>query len=122
MKKLARHLRERHKQGTKETEEWDQENKERSLDDREQLVRIRAAELGLQQRGEFATKFYWLAIGWLGFVAVTILLDGDPDKSFDLEPEVAIALLATATANVFAPVVVAAKGIFNNARQQDNTA
>ena len=102
-----------HRKDIDEETTWRRDQGE-TLDHVERNVRIRGALLNLNQRRKFANWFFWLAAIWLGFVALAIFLNALGVCWFYLEKEVAIALLASGIANVFAPVVVTAKGIFNN--------
>ena len=91
------------------------EDSRRQWDDDQAKLDHQERSLQIAQRRTFSNRFFWMAVLWLGFVAVAISLDAAVHVYwFDLDTEVAIALLATGTANVFAPVVVAARGIFNS--------
>ena len=73
-----------------------------------------AARQKVQQRGQYGQLLVIVAVLWLVVVGLAIFADGHKDSDFNLEPEVAVALLVSATANVFAPVLVIVKGVFGD--------
>ena len=66
----------------------------------------------IERRRDFAPKFFKLALGWIGFIIVILLLQGFRLLGFQLSNSVVIAALGATTANVLGLLVIVARNVF----------
>ena len=99
-------------------QKWDLDQAKAEAEVEKQRAGVVDFQQLIVQRGRFAKLFVWVAIGWLAFVAITIILTAlspCPFK-FELSDNIIIVLLGTGTINVLAPAVLVAKYLFGNPR------
>ena len=96
---------------------YERETRELELEGKKHQIRLFKLsadheEQLLKQRGDFAKKFVWIAIGWLVFVGLIVSLSAVSVVPVTLSDAVMMFLLGTATTNVLAPAFLFAKYLF----------
>lgn len=69
----------------------------------------------IQERGQrkfYTPALFWVLVGWLAFIVLTVLAHGSPSCPFVLSDSVMIALLTTSTATVVGVFAIVARSLF----------
>ena len=81
---------------------------------RQAAARADEIEQRNDKRYTYANIFVGIALGWLIFVGLIVLLSGLDIIPLSLSDTAIVTLLGTATVNILAPAILLAKYLFNN--------
>jgi|HubBroStandDraft_6_1064221.scaffolds.fasta_scaffold58038_2 hypothetical protein len=78
----------------------------------EREFKLGKAKSILDTRLSYLSKLFWLIVGWLLFVVVSVVLSGFHVGNFELSDYVLIALITSTTTTVIGLFIIAAKWLY----------
>lgn len=83
-----------------------------NLDHQRKQVEIHGAQQDITERKKYASKVYWLIVGWLIMLFVVLFFQGFKPHGFALSDPVLLALIGGTTVNVLGIFIVVVNYLF----------
>lgn len=93
-------------------ERQDLENQRRTAEVDLLQAKVKSAKQDISERQSYASRIYWVIIGWLAAMFGVVVLEGFGVGGFDLADSVLLTLIGGTTANVLGIFVLVARYLF----------